>query len=192
MSHDTDNDGQFGNANYRMDQLVKPSSDKDGEEIATIVKHLRGWGSNQTIEAADCIEGLLTPSKEAAALADKLDALGDDGSEGNPWSQEELDLIIAALRRSSFARSSVAGFIPKIACGIHESPGNRAGLQNGPTPLSATPQKESKQRLLEQFNHWWSMVGEPMQWGERQKHAAWTAWQVAHGEYVSPSSQVKP
>lgn len=34
----------------------------------------------------------------ASELADKIEGLQDDGSEGYPWSQEELDLIISALR----------------------------------------------------------------------------------------------
>src|SRR5260221_4616665 len=36
-----------------------------------------------------------------AELADRLEMLGDDGSEGMPFSQEELDQIIAALRQPS-------------------------------------------------------------------------------------------
>lgn len=40
---------------------------------------------------------------ELAALIEKLDDIEDDGSEGMPWSQEELDLILAALRCSASA-----------------------------------------------------------------------------------------
>lgn len=30
----------------------------------------------------------------------KIESLQDDGGEGVPWSQEELDLIVAAIRRA--------------------------------------------------------------------------------------------
>ncbi len=47
---------------------------------------------------------LATPapvSGEAVRLADKIEALEDDGSEGYPWSQDELDLMVTALRHLS-------------------------------------------------------------------------------------------
>lgn len=53
----------------------------------------RGERPDAYVAAAD-----LMAAREA--LAEKIEALQDDGSEGVPWSQDELDMLVQALRGS--------------------------------------------------------------------------------------------
>lgn len=52
---------------------------------------------------------------DARKLADKIDALLDDGNEGVPWSQDELDMIATALRACAWDASMVAAAIRALA-----------------------------------------------------------------------------
>jgi hypothetical protein len=79
-------------------------------ETGFLVEHSRD-GSHTTVK----VTPLQAPSDDkkgdAETLADKIEGIQDDGGEGVPWSQDELDLMVKALRAMP---SAVAASLPPV------------------------------------------------------------------------------